>query len=202
MARKDKRAGIMNAAEKLFTSRRFHEITLDDVVAEAGISKGTIYRHFKNKDDLFFQTATRGFDELRDLLDRKVLDDESFGEQLLAAGRLIDRFFRQRRQLLRMMQSEEARIRWCRGGLREHWTQRRAHLTSAVARIIDRGVREGAIRQDVPAEVLAAFLLGMLRTKSRHLDDAPRRKLNVESVVDLYCRGAQAAPACGTPKRP
>ena len=112
MARKDKRAQIMDAAERLFTSSRLHEITLDDVVARANIGKGTIYRYFKNKDDLFFQTATRGFDDLSDLLGRNVPEDGPFGQQLLTACRLIDRFFHQRRQLFRMMQSEEARIRW------------------------------------------------------------------------------------------
>jgi AcrR family transcriptional regulator len=201
MARKDKRAEIMDAAEMLFTNRRLHEITLDDVVAQANIGKGTIYRYFHSKDDLFFETATRGFDDLRDLLGRNVPEDGPFGQQLLTACRLIDRFFHQRRQLFRMMQSEEARIRWCHGEMRQRWTRRRRELVSAIAEIIKRGVGEGAIRRDVDPDVLAAFLLGMLRTKSRHLDDAPGRKLNLESVVDLYCRGTQAAPACGTAKR-
>ena len=34
---KDKRETIMKAAEKLFTSRRFHEITMDHVAAAAGV---------------------------------------------------------------------------------------------------------------------------------------------------------------------
>ena len=44
----------MRAAEKLFTSRRYHEISLDAVVQEARVGKGTIYRYFQSKDDLFF----------------------------------------------------------------------------------------------------------------------------------------------------
>jgi len=43
--------------EKLFTSRRFHKITVDDVAQAAQVGKGTIYRYFQNKDDLFSQTA-------------------------------------------------------------------------------------------------------------------------------------------------
>ena len=70
--RPDKRLAIMQAAESLFTSRRLHEITLDDVAREAQVGKGTIYRYFQDKDDLFFQTATQGFDELCDLLQQRV----------------------------------------------------------------------------------------------------------------------------------
>ena len=194
MASKDKRAQIMDAAERLFTSRRLHEITLDDVVAQANIGKGTVYRYFKNKDDLFFQTATRGFDDLRDLLARNVPQDGPFDQQLLTACRLIDGFFHQRRQLFRMMQSEEARIRWCHGELRQRWTQRRREVVSAIAEIIKRGVREDAIRQDIAPGALAAFLLGMLRTRSRHMD-APGQRLSLESVVGLFCCGARAGGA-------
>ena len=34
---------IMEAAERLFTSRRFHEITLEEVAQAAKVGKGTIY---------------------------------------------------------------------------------------------------------------------------------------------------------------
>ena len=38
------------------------------VKSEAKVGKGTIYLYFENKDDLFFQTATWGFEELCELL--------------------------------------------------------------------------------------------------------------------------------------
>jgi AcrR family transcriptional regulator len=192
---KDRASAIMDVVEKLFTSRRFHEITLDDIVAGAAIGKGTIYRYFRNKEDLFFRTAARGFDELCELLGRRVPAGVPFDQKILTACRLIDRFFRRRHQLFRMMQSEEARIRWCREELRRRWSHRRKQLVSAVARIIESGVREGAIRSDVPPDVLAAFLLGMLRTRFRHLDDAAGRRPSLGFVVGLFCGGAQAAPS-------
>jgi len=70
--------------EKLFTSRRFHKITVDDVAQAAQVGKGTIYRYFQNKDDFFSQTATAGFDDLCELLCRKVPENSSFFEQLLS----------------------------------------------------------------------------------------------------------------------
>ncbi len=169
MARGDKRTQIMKAAEKLFTSRRFHEITMADVAGAAQIGKGTIYQYFKDKDDLFFQVTTSGFEELCDLLHRRVPSNAPFAEQLVDVCTEIHRFFESRRQLFRMMQSEDARIRMCRGHVHEQWAERHAKLVAAVAVVIRKGVAEGAIRPDVPPEILAGYLLGMLRTRAREL---------------------------------
>lgn len=190
MPRGDRRREIMQAAEKLFTSRRFHEITTDDIAQAAKVGKGTIYRYFQNKDDLFFQVATSGFDELCELVRDEIPENAPFAEQLLKASSQISSFFGRRRQLFRMMQSEDARLSWCKGNHREHWMAQRKKLVGAVASIIDRGVAEGEVRADIASDVLAAFFLGMLRTRARDLADAPEKVRRHEVVVDLFCRGA------------
>jgi len=182
----------MRAAEGLFTSRRFHEITLDDVAREAGVGKGTIYRYFTNKDDLFFQTAMNGFDELCDLLESAAPGDGPFAKQLLSACKQIGTFFRKRRPLFRMMQNEESRMHWCRGELRRQWTSHRKRMASAVANIIRRGIEKGAVREDIPAEFLAGILLGMLRTHARNLAETLGESGSLQIVVDLFLQGAGA----------
>ncbi len=192
MARRERRAEIMQAAEKLFTSRRFHEITLDDVARQARVGKGTIYRYFENKDALFFQTAMQGFDDLCGLLAEKVSGKDVFAEQLPRACRHISGFFRSRRQLFRMMQSEEARMHGFRGRMRKRWMEQRNNLISAVAGIIRTGASEGEIRSDIPPEALADFLLGMLRTRARSLADLPESAKPLGLVVDLFCQADES----------
>lgn len=181
---------IMQAAERLFTSRRFHEITMEDVAREAGVGKGTLYRYFQDKDDLFFQTATNGFDELCELLRQKVPGSASFAQQLLIACRHISRFFERRRQLSRMIQSEDGRMAWCAGDLHQRWTEHRKRLVAAMADMVRKGIAEGEVREDIAPDVLATFLLGMLRTRGRDLCDAPQAMRQHEVVVELFCRGA------------
>ena len=180
----------MQAAEKLFTSRRFHEITMEDVAAAADVAKGTLYLYFRDKEELFAQTATAGFDELCELIERKVPEDGSFSDQLLEACTQISEFFERRHQLLRMMQAEEARMCYCKGGLHDRWMEKRKKLVSVIAAILARGVSAGRIRDDVPSEVLANVLLGMLRTRGRDLADVPPEICGHEVVVELFCRGA------------
>lgn len=196
MARQDKRQQIMQAAERLFTSRRFHEITLDDVTRTAKVGKGTIYRYFRDKDDLFFQTATSGFDELCELLRHQVPAGASFFDQLTEACGQISRFFEQRRQLFRMMQTVEGRMHWC-GALRDRWLERRKGLVTAVAEILAKGVAEGQVRADIPPEVLAHLLLGLLRTRARDLSEAAPADCGLALVVDVFYNGVSQRSAGG-----
>ena len=58
--RKDARPEeIIAAALDLFVERGFATTRLDDVAARAGISKGTLYLYFENKEDLF-KAVVRG----------------------------------------------------------------------------------------------------------------------------------------------
>jgi len=190
MARGDRRCQIMHAAERLFTSRRFHEITLDDVARIARVGKGTIYRYFENKEDLFFQTVVSGFDELCDLVKHSAASDAPFREQLIDVCRQISSFYERRRELIRMMHSEEGSRFWREKNVHRRWEERRSGLVQALADIFAKGVAAGRIRGDVTPEALAAYLLGLLRARGRDLAEAPASMRRPEMVVDLFCNGA------------
>ena len=186
----DKKQRIMQAAEELFRTRQFHEITLDSIAEQADVGKGTIYLHFADKDDLFFQTAVAGFDELCDLVAKSPFDGITFAQGLLQTCERISDFFRQRRPLFRIIQNEGERALGRGGSLRQRWLKRRKELTAAIAAIIARGVASGDIRNDLAAPVLAEFLLGMLRTRAWDLEDAPESQRSLPALVDLFVNGA------------
>ncbi|TCG03858.1 TetR family transcriptional regulator [Paraburkholderia steynii] len=48
-----KRSAILDGAKTVFLSQGFGLATMDDVAAAAGVSKQTVYRHFKSKEALF-----------------------------------------------------------------------------------------------------------------------------------------------------
>lgn len=49
----EKHHAIVEAAGKLFLNEGLSRTSMDAVAAEAGVSKQTVYSHFKSKDDLF-----------------------------------------------------------------------------------------------------------------------------------------------------
>ncbi len=189
MAHNNKQKQIMRVVEKLATNRRIHEITLDEVAEAAGVGKGTIYRYFADKDDLFFRVATSGFEELCELLKRTVPCDTSFTEKLLNACKQITKFFAARRQLLQMMQNEANLAYWRKGKIRQRWLDKRKMLVNALVDIFCEGVAEGVVRSDISAEVMATFLLGLLRTQARDLQDVPENMKNCKLLVDMFLNG-------------
>ena len=48
-----KRAAILEAAKRLFTQHGFDRVSMDQIAAEAGVSKLTVYSHFGDKESLF-----------------------------------------------------------------------------------------------------------------------------------------------------
>jgi AcrR family transcriptional regulator len=187
----DKKQRIIQAAEQLFRTRRFHEITLDEIAREADVGKGTIYLYFSDKEDLIFQAAVAGFDEMCGLLRENVSEGVAFRDGLLRICETISAFFRKRRPLFRLILSESSRaMESNRAGLRQRWQERRKTMTEAVASVIERGVASGEIRRDIPSEILAEFLLGMLRTRSWELEDRPESQRSHALMVNLFTTGA------------
>lgn len=52
MALSDMRNRILEAASRLFEERGIHNSGVDTIIAEAGIAKATLYKHFSSKDTL------------------------------------------------------------------------------------------------------------------------------------------------------
>ena len=92
-----KREQIVSVALKLFYQNGFHATGIDRIIKEAGVSKRTLYNHFKSKDELVL-AALRKRDELfRNNFMRKT---ESLGgtpkERLLSVFDAIGEWFQEK----------------------------------------------------------------------------------------------------------
>ena len=66
----DRRVQILDAALVCFAKRGFHQASMHDISAEAGISVGLIYRYFENKDAVISAMADRHKKEIHEVLKR------------------------------------------------------------------------------------------------------------------------------------
>ncbi|MBU2666315.1 TetR/AcrR family transcriptional regulator [Actinoplanes bogorensis] len=65
--RADRRAEILGAAARLFAANGFHATSMADIIGEAGLSAGAVYRYFPSKEDLVAavaETALSAADEV------------------------------------------------------------------------------------------------------------------------------------------
>ena len=49
---KERRNEILDVAERLFCEKGFDNTSTNDILAEIGIARGTLYYHFKSKEDI------------------------------------------------------------------------------------------------------------------------------------------------------
>src|SRR6266478_5337332 len=66
----DRRSQILDAALVCFAKRGFHQASMHDISAEAGISVGLIYRYFQNKEAVISAMAGRHKQEIQEILER------------------------------------------------------------------------------------------------------------------------------------
>jgi TetR/AcrR family transcriptional regulator, repressor for uid operon len=66
----DRRVQILEAAMVCFAKHGFHQASMHDISAEAGISVGLIYRYFANKEAVIAAMADRHKKEIHDVLER------------------------------------------------------------------------------------------------------------------------------------
>jgi len=66
----DRHEQIMQAAMACFAKRGFHQASMHDISAEAGISVGLIYRYFENKEAVISAMADRHKQEIQEVFER------------------------------------------------------------------------------------------------------------------------------------
>jgi len=60
LEKEKRRNDILNAAEKLFFSKGYENVSLKDIAKEVKLGRSTLYLYFENKEELFFAIVLRG----------------------------------------------------------------------------------------------------------------------------------------------
>ena len=69
------RNGILDAAEHMFSKRGVSHTSLEDIATAAGVTRGAIYWHFKNKSELFNAMVNRVMLPIEEIVGRSADDD-------------------------------------------------------------------------------------------------------------------------------
>ncbi len=86
-----RRQQILDAARRRFLRNGFHSTSMQDVIAEAGVSVGAVYRYFRSKNDIIAAIADGYAAEVKTVLGELAAHPElSLGEVMERAVELID----------------------------------------------------------------------------------------------------------------
>jgi AcrR family transcriptional regulator len=87
--RADRRAEILAAAARLFAANGFHATSMADIISEAGLSAGAVYRYFRSKEDLITAVAERALSAADEVF-TDLLADGAAPDPAHAVATLID----------------------------------------------------------------------------------------------------------------
>jgi len=158
-----RRQEIIAAAERVFDRRGYAAATVDEVAAEAGLSKGSLYNYFRNKQDLFTQVFTDviAVDEAEfdALFARRSSAREKIGALLTFWAQGLEKHKRVGRLVLEIWANA---ARQAKDGEMASWfSQMYSRWRGKLAKVMAQGKDEGDFEVEDPT-VSAALLLAIL----------------------------------------
>jgi AcrR family transcriptional regulator len=152
---------MLDAAARLFGSQRFHEVRMEDVAAEADVGKGTIYRYFEDKDELYMSLLARAGKQLSERIRRSVEAADAPVAKLEGLVAASLEFFQEQPHVFDLIQRGDAQR-----GVDSPWQKTRDEAKELVEAILSEGNRRGELRVADPTTV-TLILLGGLRAVLR-----------------------------------
>jgi TetR/AcrR family fatty acid metabolism transcriptional regulator len=178
-----KELAILDAASRVFATRPFHEVLIDAIASDAGIGKGTIYRYFETKEDLYFATVLRVVENLAAELERRTRTESSAARRLEAIATAILEHFWGRRYLLPFFQRDERFPT-----LEEELVRRREPIHRIVQEAILAGIEQREFR-GIDARIGADLFLGMLRSMNLFHTSDDRLEDLVAQLMSVFVEG-------------
>lgn len=171
---------IILKSSHLFLNLGFKSVTMDDIANEMGISKKTIYQHFKNKTKLVeatamsvFEQISCGIDSICDLNKNPI--EEVYEIKQFIMHHLKDEKSSPQFQLQKYYPKIYANLK----------NKQFEKMLSCVTQNLERGVAQGIYRDTINADFVARlYFNNMISLKAQTL--FPAEKFSISMLMDNY----------------
>jgi AcrR family transcriptional regulator len=185
-----KRQAILDLAVRTFAELGFRGTDVHVIADGAGVGKGTVYRYFRSKEDLFWATTY----EVLLRLDRHIFQAmegvEGAGAKLRAAAAAYSQFFLDSPQYLELFLQDLAEFR---GSGPESHRQQHEKMIATTGDILQQGIETGELRPVDTRQTTLAFasLVFGATVLGSHLRSVPVAQMT-EYAVNIFLRGILA----------
>ena len=158
------RSSILHAALDIFCEKPYAKVSLNDIALAIGMTKGAVYWHFKNKDDLFVQLMVEAHKETqRDFAEVAACVDTLEGlrdyyKSFIDKPKDEELYVKLRKLVLRMNEWPQP-VRLALLDLKRSAFEREKRF---VATILDKCVASGRINSNVDCDAVSEAIVSVL----------------------------------------
>jgi len=153
---------ILRAARQVIAELGLGEASMERIAQGAGISKGTIYLYFQNKEQLLLRAVQQAFEELMARLEGAVAGASLAPERLRALVQSSLSHAGENRGFFRALMEPRGLGLESVSELARRFAAQNEQYVAFVASIVEEGARNGEFR-DLPPRLVAVALSGALR---------------------------------------
>jgi AcrR family transcriptional regulator len=151
----DRKADIITAAIELFRTNGFENTSINDIAVRASISKGTLYKHFSDKEDLFFECADRVFYNIDNDF-KEVLNERNIMNRFKLRAAL---FIKTHSHMIDMLNLARGTYATIASRKRQKLKQIINNLIVPIKNDLDEGVKQGLFKE-MDTNTVAHMLMG------------------------------------------
>lgn len=183
----ERREMILDAALEVFSKGGFQDADVDEIAQLAQVGKGTVYRYYPSKRELYLAVVERVFDHLQARLEVIQGQTQSPREVLHAGVAEHVRFFTENPRCWRVLVVGrlEDRLNPCRDTMLAHRT-----LLDSLTTLIREGIACGDFREVDPEYAAFALMSTAATVVEKHFhQDKDTLQEDINSALDIYLRG-------------
>ena len=176
------RLAILRCAAEVFSERPYHEVLTDHISARLKIGKGTLYRYFASKEELYFASIVEGLQGMQEAINRVVRETGPLEQTIETLARTLIGYFWERRDFFVLLHRHEAKLD---PSERAEWQKGREELVGTVA------ARLAAELGDVGVDTRLAveMLFGMIRSVCLYRDEWATPEDSARLVRRMFLNG-------------
>jgi AcrR family transcriptional regulator len=156
------RRDLERTALALFSQRGFDNVTIDEIVAAADVSKRTFYRYFKSKEDVLFGDYDTLLEQIGDAFDHNARREDVVATVKAAMLRMAQRYEEDRDLML-----TRGAIMVATPSVAARSLERQAEWEESVAVLVGAGLGLDPL-QDVRPRLVGAAVIAGLRVATQH----------------------------------
>ncbi|TDA66931.1 MAG: TetR/AcrR family transcriptional regulator [Clostridia bacterium] len=185
----ERRKQILESAIHVFAQKGFHQALVEEIAAEAGIGKGTVYEYFPSKKELFREIVKYAAGIYLDAIATSLAAPTTVKEKLSELFRIHLEFLSKHRDMARLLVMEYPSL----GGEMYEWlVEQRRQVTQLVEKMLAQGISRRELRpidQGLAAQVILGAQ-GAVGSWVVFCADAPSSPVAIATdTADLLLRG-------------